>query len=204
MSFDFGDGLYARLSAKLGFLRDNEEAGASDGHGHDKPARVVLLGFHRLASSLLAEIRSQASELVDDVLVIDLNLAWHEKIRALGVRVQYGDLSNPESLAHAPIADDAVIITTVPDDLLRGVTNARLVQGLREMYPHARIYAIALQTQDVAEIREAGADFVYTWQMEAAVSLLPLVLAGTNGQLGDVATEREHLRGSLEQREEVL
>lgn len=205
LSFDYSDSLYARLASRLGFLRDPEDATTqSDGHGDEKPARLVLLGFHRLASSLLSEIQSQAPQIADDVLVIDLNLALHDRIRERGVKVQYGDLSNPESLAHAPIADDAVIITTVPDDLLRGVTNARLVKGLREMYPQARIFAVALSPGDVAEIRESGADFVYTWQMEAAISLLPVILAGANGQLGDATSEREHLRGPLEQRDEVL
>ncbi len=205
LSFDFSDSLYAKLATRLGFLRDPEDgASENDGDGHERPARLVLLGFHRLASSLLSEIKGQAKEIADDVLVIDLNLALHDEIRARGVRVQYGDLSNPESLAHAPIAEDAVIITTVPDDLLRGVTNARLVKGLREMHPKARIFAVALSPGDVAEIRAAGADFVYTWQMEAAISLLPVILAGANGQLGDATTEREHLRGPLEQRDEVL
>ena len=41
-------------------------------------------------------------------------------------RVKYGDLSNPETLLHAGVDRASVVVSTVPDDLMRGVDNGGL------------------------------------------------------------------------------
>ncbi len=203
LSFDYADSSYVLFSKFLPFLRDPRASAASDA-SHDQPAKVVILGFHRLASSLLHEISTQQPELVSQTLVIDFNVALHDRIRASGARVIYGDLSNVETLAHCPVADDAIVISSVPDDLLRGTTNAQLASRLRQLWPASRLMCVALRTTDVPAIREAGADFVFLWQMEAALSLLPVIMAGANGQLQDVAVERHLIHGAIEERREVL
>jgi Trk K+ transport system NAD-binding subunit len=165
---------------------------------------VVLLGFHRLASSLLHEISTTQPELLPQTLVIDFNVALHEKIAKTGARVVYGDLSNADTLKHAPVADDALVISTIGDDLLRGTSNRQLVAKLREIWPTSRIVAVAVRRADVDAIREAGADFVFMTHMEALLSLLPIVLAGANGHLSDVASERSAMFGALTERAEVM
>ncbi len=203
LAFDYADSSYVLFSKYLPFLRDPRTD--QDGeHGHGQPAKVVILGFHRLASSLLHEISTKQPELVSQTLVIDFNVALHDKIRESGARVVYGDLSNVETLAHCPVADDAIVISSVPDDLLRGISNKLLAARLRELWPSSRLICVALRPADVPAIREAGADFVFLWQMEAALSLLPVVMAGANGQLQDVAVERHLIHGPLEARNEVL
>jgi voltage-gated potassium channel Kch len=203
-AFDYADTSYALVSKIVPWLRMKDGAKDDDGHGHGPPARVVLLGFHRLASSLLHEISTTQPELLPQTLVIDFNVALHEKIAKTGARVVYGDLSNTDTLAHAPVAEGALVISTVGDDLLRGTNNRQLVAKLRELWPTCRIVAVAVRRADVDVIREAGADFVFMTHMEASLSLLPVVLAGANGHLSDVASERRAMFGSLAERAEVM
>jgi Kef-type K+ transport system membrane component KefB len=203
-AFDYADTSYALVSKIVPWLRMKDGAKDDDGHGHGPPARVVLLGFHRLASSLLHEISTTQPELLPQTLVIDFNVALHEKIAKTGARVVYGDLSNTDTLAHAPVAEGALVISTVGDDLLRGTNNRQLVAKLRELWPTCRIVAVAVRRADVDVIREAGADFVFMTHMEASLSLLPVVLAGANGHLSDVAIERRAMFGALAERAEVM
>ena len=50
----------------------------------------------------------------------------------------YGDISHPETLVHAGVTSAQILICTVPDALLKGTTNARLVRHLRELNPEAK------------------------------------------------------------------
>ena len=66
-----------------------------------------------------------------------------------GSRSIYGDISHPETLLHAGVTSAQILICTVPDALLKGTTNAKLVRHLREINPEAKIIAVADILADV-------------------------------------------------------
>ena len=75
-------------------------------------------------------------------------------IRAVGAHVEYGDLSNPDTLHHAGIDRARVVVSTVPDDLMRGIDNRRLVEAVRRLNPTAIIIANAVNLADAdADLR---------------------------------------------------
>ena len=82
----------------LGFKDPPEQAKVDE-----KEWRLALLGFHRVASSLLHDIARDDPPLVKETLVIDFSVALHERIREAGAHVEYGDLSNPDTLHHAGV-----------------------------------------------------------------------------------------------------
>ncbi len=49
---------------------------------------------------------------------------------------------------------------TVPDDLLRGTDNRKLVENVRRINPQAIIIANAVSFPDIQAIYEAGANYV--------------------------------------------
>ncbi len=81
-------------------------------------------------------------------------------LRERGIKVLYGDISQPETLLHAGVGKAEVLVCTIPDSLLKGTTNAKLVRHLRELNPTAKIIAVADILGDVAELYAAGADYV--------------------------------------------
>lgn len=115
-------------------LRDLDHAHAEEGHvgGHGEARRIVILGFFRAASALLAEIERQAPVLLEQITVVDFNPNVYRTLLSRGLHVIYGDISNVDTLVHAGVGKSEVIILSVPDALLKGpptrswsVTSAR-------------------------------------------------------------------------------
>jgi Kef-type K+ transport system membrane component KefB len=183
----------------LGFREPPEAAGAAD-----KEWRLALLGFHRVASSLLYDIARTDPALVKETLVVDFNVSLHPRIRETGAHVEYGDLANAETLLHAGVDRARVVISTVPDDLLRGVDNRRLVEAIRRMNPNAIIIANAVNLADCDAIYEAGADYVFLSRVETARSLSELIGEALNGTITEYRAVREQEYGKPGSRGEVL
>ena len=183
----------------LGFRQPPAEAEAGE-----KQWRLALLGFHRTASSLLYDIARNDAALAADTLVIDFNVALHGRIRQLGAHVEYGDLSNADMLRHAGIDRARVIVSTVPDDLLHGTDNRRLVESVRRLNPRAIIIANAVNLADCEAIYAAGADYVYMGRLEAARGLHAAIGEALNGTLGSFRETREAETGKPAGRREAL
>jgi voltage-gated potassium channel Kch len=168
------------------------------------PPRLVLLGFHRVASALLADIGRLHPDLVPHTLVIDTNTTIHDGIRARGAQVVYGDIASIDVMRHAGVGAAEVIVSTVPDELLRGTNNAELVRQLRQLAPNAQIIANCTRMSQVATIRAAGADHVFRGPTQIALGVLPAIYAALNATLPSYleAVEEEH--GALEGRKEVI
>jgi len=168
-------------------------------HGHG--ARILFLGFFRTASSLLDELERHAPHLYKEVAVVDFNPVVHAELKARGVRVIYGDISQRDTLLHAGIADAEVLVCTVPDSLLKGTNNHRLVRSLREVNPTARIIAPADLLELVPRLVEAGASYVYLGRLLEAQDLLEALNAEDDGLLEQ---KRDQLQARLNERKEVL
>jgi Kef-type K+ transport system membrane component KefB len=192
---------FGPLLARLGFRTPAASVGGDD-RGH-APA-VVLLGFHRVASSLLWEIRKQRAEALKEVLVVDFNVALHPAIAATGAHVTYGDISNYEMLAHLGVDRAKVIVCTIPDDVLKGTTNLELTQVLRQLNPKAKLIVNAVSFADVDEMYAAGADYVFLARAETARNVMPAVAAALAGTLGEHRKREEAALGVPAGRAEVL
>jgi voltage-gated potassium channel Kch len=185
--------------ARIG-MREPEKTEEEEAHRY----RLALLGFHRIASSLLHDISRSDPDLARQTLVVDFNVGLHDSIRALGAHVHYGDLSNEETLLHAGIDKAEILISTVPDDLMRGVDNRRLVETVRKNNPAATIIANAVTFEDCRAIYDAGADYVFMQRLESARGLNEALKAALNGTLDDFRTARWLEDGKPEGRDEVL
>jgi Kef-type K+ transport system membrane component KefB len=166
--------------------------------------RLAILGFHRVASSLLYEVVKDDPALAKETLVVDFNVSLHDEIRALGVHVEYGDLSNPDTLHHAGIDRAHIIVSTVPDDLMRGIDNRKLVESVRAINPSAIIIANAITFADCRPIYAAGADYVFLARLETARGLEQALGHALNGSLADYRAQRESEDGQPDARVEVL
>jgi voltage-gated potassium channel Kch len=185
--------------SRLGF----REPPARETEG-EKEWRLALLGFHRTASSLLYDIAKRDPDLAHETLVVDFNVALHERIRGAGAHVEYGDLANPETLRHAGIGSAKVVVATVPDDLLRGIDNRRLVETVRRLNPKAIIIANAIAFEDCGPIYAAGADYVYLARLETAAALSGAIGEALNGTLAGYREARDQASGRPQDRHEVL
>lgn len=187
--FKSADALHDRYGpwlTRLGF-----KLPASAEEGTEKRYQLVLLGFHRLAMALLEELRKTHPDLMDDILVVDFNVAGHHEARKHGCTVLYGDLASPGSFQHLGVDKAEVVAIAVQDDLLKGTSNAKLVRIVRGMNPDATIIANALDINEVSRLYELGADFVYMPHVGSAQALLPAISSALQGSLHHYRSEKE-------------
>jgi voltage-gated potassium channel Kch len=183
----------------LGFREPPEVA-----ESQERDWRIALLGFHRVASSLLHDLGKIDPQILKETLVIDFNVALHDRIRSMGAHVEYGDLSNPETLHHAGIDKARVVVSTVPDDLMRGTDNRRLVETVRRLSPKAIIIANAVNISDTDAIYAAGADYVFLSRVDTARALSEAIGEALNGSLAQYRAMSEERDGRPGGRDEVL
>ncbi|MCP4620781.1 MAG: hypothetical protein GY844_30610 [Bradyrhizobium sp.] len=188
---------------KIG-LRDLDHAQHADaGHegGHGETNRIVILGFFRAASALLSQIQQQNESLLEQITVIDFNPNVFRTLTDRGVHVIYGDISNVDTLVHAGIGKAEIIILSVPDSLLVGANNEKLVRHVRALNPTARIVATADFLANVGDLYSAGADYVTVTRLTDAAELFSVIEASDAGLLGD---KRAEMDARLAERKEVL
>jgi len=129
---------------------------------------VVILGLHRGSQALIEMIGKRAPDLIPYLLVIDYNAEILKKLKSAGIEGYLGDISRIETLEKAGISRAQVIVATIPQMLLKGIDNERLIRTLRQIAPGASIIASADFKNQVSFLEQAGADRV----------ILPYFLAG--------------------------
>ncbi|HMP75201.1 MAG TPA: cation:proton antiporter [Kiritimatiellia bacterium] len=169
--------------------------------GAGSAGRILIVGFFREASSLLEELTQHAPHLLPRVSVVDFNPVVFEELRKRGVHIVYGDVSQRDTLLKAGAADAALFICTVPESLLKGITNEKLVRQLREINPSARIIITTELLSEVKRLRAAGATYVYLPRLEEARDLSEAVRAALEGLLDQKQAEIDR---QLDGRREVL
>src|SRR2546429_2693544 len=185
-------------------IRDLDHAQAGEaGHegGHGETRRIVILGFFRAASALVAEIERQNPALLEQLTVIDFNPVVFKTLTDRGVHVIYGDISNVDTLVHAGIGRAEIIILSVPDSLLVGASNEKLVRHVRTLNSTAKIVATADFLANVGDLYVAGADYVTVTRLSDAHELYTVIEATDAGLLQD---KRADVDALLAERREVL
>jgi FlaA1/EpsC-like NDP-sugar epimerase len=184
-------------------LRDLDHRQEADGHegGHGDARRIVILGFFRAASALLSEIERRNPPVLEQITVIDFNPVVFRTLTDRGMHVVYGDISNVETLVHAGVGKSELIILSIPDALLKGADNEKLVRHVRSLNPTAKIVATADMLSSVNDLYAAGADYVTVTRLSDAHELYSVIEAAHAGLLEEKRVEMDAL---LSERREVL
>jgi Kef-type K+ transport system membrane component KefB len=185
-------------------VRDLDYGRSADGEekgGHGESRRIVILGFFRAASALLAELDRRNPLLLGQISVVDFNPVVFQALSDRGLHVIYGDISNFDTLLHAGVSKAEIIVLSVPDSLLKGADNEKLVRHVRTLNPAARIVATADLLSDVDDLYGAGADYVTVPRLSDANALFEVIEAAEAGLLKD---KRIEMDAHLSDRREVL
>ena len=167
----------------------------------EKPARICFLGFSWTASSLLEEITRDKPAWLKETLVIDFNPQVNEKLRRRGARVIYGDISQRNVLEHAGVPYAEILVCTLPDLVLKGLSNHKLLRMLRELNPRAKIIVHAEKLTDIPALYADGADYVSAPRLLEAEDLLTVIDAAEKNLLDQ---RRETQAAHLKERNEVI
>jgi Kef-type K+ transport system membrane component KefB len=194
-------GIYKAMSPllrKVGF-RDADVL-VKEGE-HEPPRPIVFLGFARQASSLLEEMIKRDPGVADRITVVDFNPDVRAGLEERMVHLIYGDISHADTLHHAKVPEAKVILSTIPDSVLKGTSNVRILRQLRAMAPEAKIIVTSEVLEHAREMYLEGAAYVLIHRFVGATHLAPIVFAA---ETGDIASFADHATTELLGHREVL
>lgn len=161
--------LYLLFEKMLGYFGiKSGRIGEPEAAKEHKSYPIVILGFHRGARALVERIMSLKPEILEQILVIDFNPEFLAELKNIGIAGLFGDISSMDTLKHAHIEGSQIILSTIPDMLLKGTNNLKIVKTCRAIAPRATIIATADFSTQIEELKLAGANEV----------ILPYSLAG--------------------------
>lgn len=201
--------IYRFFSRALSTMRLKDIAqgtGSVEESLQNSPKPIVFLGFFREASAIIHEFELKGSEdgrhsLLDDVLVIDFNPVVYSELGRRGIECIYGDVAHMETLHHAKIHDAELVVSTIPDHILKGTDNERLLKKIRQLCPYAKAIVTADSPQRALELYALGADFVFIPRIHSSAQVAEVIESGLRIGLENARAEQiEHLRV----RDEVL
>ncbi len=181
-------------------LHDLDQTAVMDAN-LEKSKRIYLLGFSWTASSLIEEIQREQPALLEEITVLDFNPLVHARLNLRGIRAVYGDITQRDVLLHAGVAEAEIIICSLPNTVLRGASNLKMLRQIRELNAAAQIIVHAELLSDIPVLYQAGASFVHAPRLLEAAELLNTIEAAENKLLEEkCATQVKQLEG----RDEVI
>ena len=171
------------------------------------PKPIVFLGFFREASAIIHEFELKAGpagqrrNMLDDIMVIDFNPVVYSELQRRGIDVLYGDVAHMETLHHAKIHDAELVICTIPDQILKGTTNERILRKIRQLCPHTQAIVTADGPQKALALYDRGADFVFIPRIHSSAQMAQIIELGMQEGFERI---REEETGRLKLRDEVL
>jgi voltage-gated potassium channel Kch len=149
---------------------------------------------------LLEEISRERSDLLAEIVVIDFNPVVHEKLKRRKVRAVYGDITARDVLHHAGVSHAEVILCSLPNTVLKGADNLKMLRQLRELNPGAKIVVHAELLSDIPALYDAGASYVTAPRLLEGADLLQVVEAVEKNLLDE---KRQEQQKRLEGRNEI-
>jgi Kef-type K+ transport system membrane component KefB len=162
--------------SKFGVREAGLEIAGADNNKEEEGYRPILfLGFYRIANSLLNSLLKQEPSIRDKLLVLDFNPQVHQELTTRSVKCVFGDLGNTGMLRTGGIEKAKVVVSTIPDTILKGTSNMTLLTHTRRVNPSARVIVTAESVEEAKRLWAAGADFVFLPHLEASDRLAPLI-----------------------------
>eukprot|EP00413_Alexandrium_margalefii_P004526 CAMPEP_0204521934 /NCGR_PEP_ID=MMETSP0661-20131031/6050_1 /ASSEMBLY_ACC=CAM_ASM_000606 /TAXON_ID=109239 /ORGANISM="Alexandrium margalefi, Strain AMGDE01CS-322" /LENGTH=238 /DNA_ID=CAMNT_0051527561 /DNA_START=27 /DNA_END=743 /DNA_ORIENTATION=- len=121
---------------------------------------IIFLGFHKVAALLIAEFQIRHPGILKRIHIIDINPGHMSGLREKGIKCSWGDFASAKELAGCHKGAVHVVISSIPDSLLQGVTNMKLLKVAKSVWPEMHFIATADNPFQAQGLYEAGADYV--------------------------------------------
>mmetsp|Transcript_27229 Transcript_27229/g.63441 ORF Transcript_27229/g.63441 Transcript_27229/m.63441 type:complete len:846 (-) Transcript_27229:55-2592(-) len=137
---------------------------------------IILLGFHKIAAMLIAHWEHHNPAMLSKVHVIDFHEDITHQLLKRGITCAFGDISSAEVIQQAHPYEAHLVICSIPDTMLRGITNQHLLKVSKEVWPKADVIVTADNQGQVHLLYEAGADYVLRMAKLCAERLHELII----------------------------
>jgi CPA2 family monovalent cation:H+ antiporter-2 len=158
-------------------------------HVTDPAHRAVIVGFGPTGRTVVRLLRDNGIA----PTVIELNMDAVRALRDSGVDAIYGDATRTETLEAAGVARAGSLILGSA-----GMAHsADVIRMARALNPRVRVLARASYLRDVAALKEAGANSVYSGEGEVAVAFIEDLLDSLGATPEQIDRERARAHGEL-------
>ena len=122
-------------------------------------------------------------------------------LKQRNVYAVYGDITARDVLHHAGASHAEIIICSLPNMVLKGANNLKILRQLRELNSHAQIIVHAELLSDLPALYAAGANYVSAPRLLEAADLLRVLESAEKKALDHKRSDQEML---LKERSEVI
>jgi CPA2 family monovalent cation:H+ antiporter-2 len=155
----------------------------------DPRRRAVVIGFGPTGRTVVQLLRDNRIS----PTVVELNMDAARALKQDGIDAVYGDATRPETLEAAGVPNAASLILGSA-----GMANStEVIRAARAMNPGLRVLARASYLRDVASLRTAGADRVYSGEGEVALAFIEDILDDLGATPEQIDRERSRAHNEL-------
>jgi CPA2 family monovalent cation:H+ antiporter-2 len=151
--------------------------------------RAIVVGYGPVGQTVTRLL--QENGIVPTVL--DLNLDAVRSLRERGIEAVYGDATHEDTLRRAGVE--------TAQGLILGASGLRatpeIVRLARRLNPDIRVLARATYVRELAELRRAGAQAVFSGESEIALAFTEIMLRALGATPEQIDRERERVRNEL-------
>lgn len=125
--------------------------------------------------------------------VIELNLETCRRLRGEGMRAIYGDATHQNTLVEAGVTNAVALVLGAAG--MRGASE--IIRIAKELNPRIRVFARTGYLHEVGDLREAGADVVFSGEGEVALGMTEFILRQLGASPEQIDRERDRIREDL-------
>lgn len=146
------------ILSRIFIVKDSEPVKTPDGQ---QTFIMTFLGLHHTSSSIIRRLEeTHSKEFTKQIQIIDNNPEVLRTLKKEGFTSHYADLSHPATILNFNLHHSEIIISSVPDTLLRGTNNLNLLKFVKQHAPKALIITTAETIQQAKKHYAAGAHYV--------------------------------------------
>jgi CPA2 family monovalent cation:H+ antiporter-2 len=149
---------------------------------------VIVIGYGPVGRTLARILKDNGIQ----VVVVETNLKVVQDLRVKGELAVYGDASLREILRHAAIEK--------ADGLIIAASNApadNVIKAARELNPEIRVLTRSTYLRELQELRDAGADAVFSSEGEVALAMTAFLMRQLGATDEQIDRERDRVHAEL-------
>jgi len=159
-------------------IEDDEDAEERD---------IVFLGFHKIAAALIAEFEHKAPQIMRKLLVLDHKAGLKAPLRLKDIAFSACDVTSADALRASVKQRVDLVLITIPDYTITGVSNEQLLMTARQVWPECHIIVIADEPKQIRRLYAKGANYVLAVKKLSAERIAGMLTEhytdGTGGEL---------------------
>lgn len=151
--------------------------------------RAVVIGYGPVGRTVARLLQENEIE----PTIIEMNVETVKRLRAENMRVVYGEAARFETLQEAGVAEARALVLSSS-----GIKEGReLIRLARQINPAVQVIARTAYLRELGELREAGADKVFSGEGEVALAMTEFILRTLGATPEQIDRERTRVHDEL-------